>query len=174
MSSGVRLASGGLFSDKLITVSKQTFAGHLLPHPHTWRPSAFTSLNDQLRSLIASGTWPCSSRPAHHPMPDGSLLPFKQTRAPHDFTAVPARRAPAWKVLEHFWCRVRGEYWGKIRDAKGNVPKHSPGMWREGGKEDGSSTTGFPSLEIILKKFDLFFLNRSISSFLSFPHQLLS
>ena len=68
-------------------------------------------------------------------MPDGSLLPFKQTRAPYDFTAVPARRAPACKLLERFLVPgalahacVRGEYWGKIRDAKGNVLKHSPGM----------------------------------------------
>lgn len=39
----------------------KTFAGHLLLHLHTWRPSAFTSLNDWLRSLITSGTRPCSS-----------------------------------------------------------------------------------------------------------------
>lgn len=113
----------------------KTFAGHLLPHPHTWRPSAFTSLNDRLHSLIASGTWPCSSGPAHHATPDGFLLPFKQMRAPCDFMAALTRRAPAWKLLKHLLAPgtlahacVRGEYWGTIRATEGNVLTHSPGM----------------------------------------------
>lgn len=49
--------------------------------------------------------------------------------------AAPTRRAPAWKLLEHLpvpgvlaHACVRGRYWAKIRDARGNVLTHSPGM----------------------------------------------
>lgn len=139
----------------------KTLAGHLLPHPHTWRPSAFASLNDRLRSLIASGTWPCSCGPAHHATPDRSLLPFKQMTAPYDFMAAPVCRAPAWKLLEHLLVPgvlahvcVRGDT-GEDQSRGGKGGHTAPG-WQwvrsfRGRKQDGSNITGFPSLEIILK-----------------------